>query len=67
MNIEKLRGLCLSLPGVTEDIKWESDLCFSVAGKMFCGTSVDVDSGASFKVTVEDPEGFRNTVALAAR
>ena len=58
MNIEKLRELCLSLPGVTEDIKWESDLCFSIAGKMFCVTSVDVDSGASFKVTEEEFRAF---------
>jgi predicted DNA-binding protein (MmcQ/YjbR family) len=27
--------LCRSLPGVTEDVKWENDLIFSVGGKMF--------------------------------
>jgi predicted DNA-binding protein (MmcQ/YjbR family) len=26
---------CRSLLGTTEDIKWESDLCFSVGGKMY--------------------------------
>jgi len=27
--------LCRKLPGVTEDVKWEKDLVFSVGGKMF--------------------------------
>lgn len=54
MNIESLRTLCLSLPGVTEDVKWESDLCFLVGDKMFCVTSADADQGASFKVRDEE-------------
>lgn len=54
MNIESLRTLCLSLPGVTEDIKWGHDLCFSVGGKMFCVTAADDESGASFKVLDEE-------------
>lgn len=58
MNIESLRMLCLSFPGATEDVKWESDLCFSVGGKMFCVTSADVDSGASFKVLEEEFREF---------
>ena len=35
MNIEEIQNLCKQLPGVTEDIKWGNDLCFSVGGKMF--------------------------------
>lgn len=27
--------LCRKLPGVTEDVKWDNDLVFSVGGKMF--------------------------------
>ncbi|MBL7827690.1 MAG: MmcQ/YjbR family DNA-binding protein [Saprospiraceae bacterium] len=54
MNIESLRKLCLSFPGVTEDIKWESDLCFLVGGKMFCVTPADVESGVSFKVKEDE-------------
>ncbi len=50
MNIEELRQLCLSLPHVTEDIKWEDDLCFSVGGKMFCVSSLEGPVKASFKV-----------------
>lgn len=56
MNIESLRSLCLSLPGVTEEIKWGHDLCFLVAGKMFCVTSAEDESGASFKVQEEEFE-----------
>lgn len=54
MNIDTLRTLCLSLPGATEDIKWDHDLCFSIGGKMFCVTTADADDGASFKVREEE-------------
>jgi hypothetical protein len=30
MNIEEVQSLCKQLTGVTEDIKWGSDLCFTV-------------------------------------
>ena len=39
MDIEKLRAICKALPAVTEDIKWEHDLVFSIGGKMFCVAS----------------------------
>ena len=48
-----MRELCLSLPGVTEDIKWGADLCFLVGEKMFCVTSIDAPHSVSFKVTDE--------------
>lgn len=35
MALEDIRNHCLSLPGVTESIKWEDHLCFCVAEKMF--------------------------------
>jgi predicted DNA-binding protein (MmcQ/YjbR family) len=35
MDIEQLRQLCLSFPGTTEQVQWEDDLVFKVAGKMF--------------------------------
>ena len=35
MDIEDIRIMCTSLPGVTEDIKWGNDLVFSVGGKCF--------------------------------
>ncbi|HLP13789.1 MAG TPA: MmcQ/YjbR family DNA-binding protein [Flavobacteriales bacterium] len=50
MNIEDLRKLCLSLPHVTEDIKWGHDLCFCIGQKMFCVTGIDGPLKVSFKV-----------------
>lgn len=50
MNIEQLRELCIQLPAVTEDIKWDDDLCFLVGGKMFCVASLEPPLRISFKV-----------------
>ena len=50
MNIEELRDFCLSLPAVTEDIKWEEHLVFSVAGKIFCLTGLDHPFHVALKV-----------------
>ena len=53
MDIETLRKICLSLPAVTEDVKWDHDLVFSVGGKMFCVCSLEPPFTCSFKVTDE--------------
>ncbi|MDP1622850.1 MAG: MmcQ/YjbR family DNA-binding protein [Bacteroidales bacterium] len=50
MNIEELREFCLSLPAVTEDIKWENHLVFSVAGKIFCLTGLDLPLQVALKI-----------------
>jgi predicted DNA-binding protein (MmcQ/YjbR family) len=51
MNIEKAKKFCASLPGATQDVKWESNLVFSVGGKMFAVTHVGTgDERISFKV-----------------
>jgi predicted DNA-binding protein (MmcQ/YjbR family) len=61
MDIEHLRELALSFKAVTEDIKWEDHLCFSVGGKMFLLTSPDeVPVNACFKVIDEDFEFLSN-------
>ena len=57
MTAAELETLCRDWPGVTCGIKWEDDLVFSVAGKMFavlCLRGPDRDR-ISFKV---DPERF---------
>jgi len=59
MDIESLRDLFRALPKVTEDIKWGSDLCFSVGGKMFCVTGADTMGGLSLKCT---PEKFEELI-----
>ncbi|MET0319133.1 MAG: MmcQ/YjbR family DNA-binding protein [Duganella sp.] len=51
MNLIEAQALCRSLPGATEDIKWESTLAFSVGGKMFAATwNVASARHLSFKV-----------------
>jgi predicted DNA-binding protein (MmcQ/YjbR family) len=56
MTIDQLRKYCSTLPHVTEDVKWGNDLCFLIAGKMFCVASLDPREGnrVSFKCTPED-------------
>ncbi|MBC3540261.1 MmcQ/YjbR family DNA-binding protein [Rufibacter sediminis] len=61
MHLESLRELCLSFPAVTEDVKWEHDLCFSVGGKMFCVASLEPPLTFSLKVTEEE---FEELIAL---
>jgi predicted DNA-binding protein (MmcQ/YjbR family) len=74
MNIEQLQTLASSYKAVTEDIKWESHLCFSVGEKMFLLTSPDeIPVSACFKVSEEDFEelidrdGFRQAPHFAKR
>lgn len=40
MSIDWIRERCLALPHVTEDVKWETNLVFSVAEKMFAITAL---------------------------
>lgn len=44
-----LKDCCRSLPGTTEDVKWEDDLVFSIGGKMY----------AAFDLEDEDEFGFK--------
>src|SRR6478672_10574413 len=55
MDIESVRQYCLSLPNVTEDIQWKSDLLFRIGGKMFAVVSLEGNSDhvMSFKCTPE--------------
>lgn len=54
MAIDLLREFCLSLPGATEDIKYGSDLCFSVGNKIFCGTRISGQYRTGFKCDEND-------------
>lgn len=52
MELEDIRAFCLSMPGVTESIKWGDHLCFCVADKLFIITSPDrYPVNASFKTS----------------
>lgn len=61
MDIDELRSYCLSLPAVTEDIKWGNDLVFSVGGKMFCVTGLEMPLQFSFKVKDDEFEEISNS------
>lgn len=55
MNIEWVRQFCLSFPRATEQVQWEDDLVFKVAGKMFAmAPLVPAKVTLSFKCTPED-------------
>jgi len=51
--MEAIQQFCLSLPGVTEAIKWDN-LVFMVGDKIFCLADMEGDFGVTFKVTEED-------------
>src|SRR3954470_21826203 len=53
MTIDSVRAICRSFPEVTEDIKWGSDLVFSVAKKMFAVVNTDRPHTVAFKCTPE--------------
>ncbi len=54
MDIEILRSICNKLPKVTEDIKWEHDLCFCIGEKMFCVTGFNAPMHVSLKVNADE-------------
>ncbi len=54
MNIEEIRGYCLSKKGTTESFPFDEDtLVFKVMGKMFCLTSLSEGNSINLKC---DPE-----------
>ena len=55
-DIQKQRAIFTHQPAVTEDIKWDNDLVFSVGGKMFCVASLEPPFKCSFKVPDEEFE-----------
>lgn len=60
MNLEILQSICKKLPGATEDVKWGNDLCFCIAGKMFCVAGLTPPLQVSFKVKDEEFEELIN-------
>lgn len=59
MTLDPVRTLCRSFPAVTEDIKWDGDLVFSVGAKMFAVVMLDPPHRLSFKC---DPEQWAELV-----
>lgn len=54
MNIETLTNICRALPFVAEDVKWGTDLCFTIGAKMFCAMPLEGHLKVSIKVTDEE-------------
>lgn len=72
MTIGDIQALCKKFPHVTEDVKWETHLCYCVGSKIFIITNPDGSPvTASFKVSDEDfielseREGFMPAPYLA--
>jgi predicted DNA-binding protein (MmcQ/YjbR family) len=62
--IDWIRAFCLSLPHATEDVQWEHDLLFRIAGKMFCVANMEPQlspTKIAFKCT---PEKFVELVEI---
>jgi predicted DNA-binding protein (MmcQ/YjbR family) len=62
--IDWIRDFCRALPHTTEDVQWEHNLLFRIAGKIFCIANLEPGNGPSkiaFKCT---PEKFAELVEL---
>ena len=57
MKEAALRRLAGSWPGVSAEMKWDDDLIFMVAGKMFCGLCLGGKHAGKLAFKVE-PERF---------
>ena len=54
MNVDSVRGYCLSFPQARENLQWGDDLCFKVANKIFAVLSLEsVPPSLCFKCTPE--------------
>jgi len=54
MNVDSVRGYCLSFPQAKENLQWGDDICFKVGGKIFAVLSLDsVPPGLCCKCTPE--------------
>jgi predicted DNA-binding protein (MmcQ/YjbR family) len=55
MDRDRIRNICLALPGATENVQWGSDLVFKVADKMFAVMNLEPGTIAlSFKCSPEE-------------
>ena len=62
--LDWVRACCLALPHATEDVQWEHNLLFRIAGKMFCIANLEPGispTKIAFKCT---PEKFAELVEI---
>jgi predicted DNA-binding protein (MmcQ/YjbR family) len=53
-----LKQFCRSLPGTTEDVKWEDDLVFSIGGKMYAAFDLENEREFGFKCEEDEFMGL---------
>jgi predicted DNA-binding protein (MmcQ/YjbR family) len=61
VTLDKLRRVCLALPGTTEQIQWGDDLVFKVGGRMFAVAATDPGAANRLAFKCSD-EGFAELV-----
>lgn len=62
-DLDSIRTLCLSFPGVTEDMPWPEELCFKVRGKIFVGMALS--DGRFPRLTLKaSPEAFHELLEI---
>jgi predicted DNA-binding protein (MmcQ/YjbR family) len=62
--IDWVRKVCLALPHTTEDVQWEHDLLFRIAGKIYCVANLEPGlspTKIAFKCT---PERFAELLEI---
>jgi len=62
--VDWVRSFCLSLPHTTEDVQWEHDLLFRIAGKIYCVANLEpglFPAKLAFKCT---PDTFAELVEV---
>jgi predicted DNA-binding protein (MmcQ/YjbR family) len=53
MDLDRIRAICLSLPGATEQIQWGDNLVFKVASKIFVIATLAAGGSFSLKCPQE--------------
>jgi predicted DNA-binding protein (MmcQ/YjbR family) len=63
--LDWVRAFCLSLPNATEDVQWEHNLLFRIAGKMFCIANLEPAVSRPTKICFKcAPEKFAELVEI---
>ena len=62
--LDGMRAFCLSLPQATEDVQWEHNLLFRIAGKMFCIANLEPGTSPTKIAFKCNPEKFAELVEI---
>jgi predicted DNA-binding protein (MmcQ/YjbR family) len=62
--IDWVREFCLALPHATEDVQWEHNLLFRIAGKMFCIANLEPGLSPTKIAFKCNPEKFAELVEV---